>query len=55
MRTSSQFLNNNRSGHKYGLVYAGVGWILWRNEDELPEHLKFELHYLGGASYINCF
>ena len=39
---------NDRSGHKYGLVYPGVGWIVWRDEKELPEYLKFELHYLGG-------
>jgi len=38
-----------RSGHKYGLVYPGVGWIVWRDQKELPEHLKFELHYLGGT------
>jgi glutamate decarboxylase len=25
-----------------------VGWVIWRDETELPEHLKFELHYLGG-------
>ncbi|KAI1275400.1 glutamate decarboxylase [Xylaria sp. FL0933] len=39
----------NTSGHKYGLVYAGVGWIIWRDESYLPEHLIFELHYLGGT------
>ncbi|KAF2964135.1 hypothetical protein GQX73_g9444 [Xylaria multiplex] len=39
----------NTSGHKYGLVYAGVGWIIWRDESYLPEHLVFELHYLGGT------
>jgi glutamate decarboxylase len=39
----------NVSGHKFGLVYAGVGWIIWRDEHYLPEHLKFELHYLGGT------
>jgi glutamate/tyrosine decarboxylase-like PLP-dependent enzyme len=26
----------NTSGHKYGLVYPGVGWILWRDHDALP-------------------
>ena len=36
----------NTSGHKFGLVYAGVGWIIWRDEKYLPNHLKFELHYL---------
>ncbi|KAI0509206.1 glutamate decarboxylase [Xylaria bambusicola] len=39
----------NTSGHKYGLVYAGVGWIIWRDETYLPEYLVFELHYLGGT------
>lgn len=39
----------NVSGHKYGLVYAGVGWIIWRDESYLPKHLIFELHYLGGT------
>jgi glutamate decarboxylase len=39
----------NTSGHKFGLVYAGVGWIIWRDEQFLPKHLIFELHYLGGT------
>ncbi|KAI1764409.1 glutamate decarboxylase [Hypoxylon sp. FL1150] len=39
----------NVSGHKYGLVYAGVGWIVWRDQSFLPEYLVFELHYLGGT------
>jgi glutamate/tyrosine decarboxylase-like PLP-dependent enzyme len=33
----------NVSGHKFGLVYAGVGWIIWRDESYLPKHLVFEL------------
>ena len=40
-----------RSGHKYGLTYAGLGWIIFRNEEQLPSYLKFELHYLGGTSF----
>ena len=39
----------NASGHKFGLVYAGVGWIIWRDQSYLPKHLIFELHYLGGT------
>lgn len=39
----------NTSGHKFGLVYAGVGWIVFRDEKYLPKHLIFELHYLGGT------
>jgi len=38
----------NTSGHKYGLVYPGVGWIIWRGWDELPEDLIFKVNYLGG-------
>ncbi|KAL2901900.1 Glutamate decarboxylase [Bienertia sinuspersici] len=37
----------NVSGHKYGLVYAGVGWVIWRNRDDLPEDLVFHINYLG--------
>ena len=37
----------NASGHKYGLVYPGVGWIVWRNGDVLPEELIFWVNYLG--------
>ncbi|MHB1766060.1 MAG: glutamate decarboxylase [Gammaproteobacteria bacterium] len=38
----------NTSGHKYGLVYPGVGWALWRGESYLPEELIFHVNYLGG-------
>jgi glutamate decarboxylase len=38
----------NTSGHKYGLVYPGVGWVIWRNPDALPEDLIFKVNYLGG-------
>ncbi len=38
----------NVSGHKYGLVYPGVGWIIWRDWAELPEDLIFKVNYLGG-------
>ncbi len=36
------------SGHKYGLVYPGVGWVVWRSEEVLPEDLVFRVRYLGG-------
>ena len=36
------------SGHKYGLTYPGVGWIIWRDRKYLPEELIFEVSYLGG-------
>jgi glutamate decarboxylase len=38
----------NASGHKYGLVYPGVGWAIWRNEEALPQDLVFDVNYLGG-------
>jgi glutamate decarboxylase len=38
----------NASGHKYGLVYPGVGWALWRDKEALPKELVFDVNYLGG-------
>jgi glutamate decarboxylase len=38
----------NASGHKFGLVYPGVGWILWRDAEALPDELVFKVNYLGG-------
>jgi glutamate decarboxylase len=38
----------NASGHKYGLVYPGVGWAIWRNPESLPDDLVFHVNYLGG-------
>ncbi|KAA2260118.1 glutamate decarboxylase [Solihabitans fulvus] len=38
----------NTSGHKYGHVYPGVGWIVWREVAALPEDLVFRVNYLGG-------
>jgi glutamate decarboxylase len=37
----------NTSGHKYGLVYPGVGWIVWRDAEALPDELIFRVNYLG--------
>jgi len=39
----------NSSGHKYGLVFPGVGWIVWRDAAALPRELIFEVAYLGGS------
>ncbi|WP_315106545.1 glutamate decarboxylase [uncultured Microbacterium sp.] len=36
------------SGHKYGLVYPGLGWVVWRDAQWLPEDLVFKVSYLGG-------
>jgi len=38
----------NVSGHKYGLVYPGVGWLIFGDKNDLPEELIFEVNYLGG-------
>jgi glutamate decarboxylase len=38
----------NASGHKFGLAPLGVGWILWHNQEDLPEDLVFRVNYLGG-------
>lgn len=38
----------NTSGHKYGLTYPGLGWVVWRSGDLLPEDLIFRVSYLGG-------
>jgi glutamate decarboxylase len=39
----------NASGHKYGLVYPGVGWAIWRDKAALPQDLVFDVNYLGGS------
>ncbi|KAG1883195.1 pyridoxal phosphate-dependent transferase [Suillus subluteus] len=41
----------NTSGHKFGLAYVGVGWVVWRSKEYLPKDLIFELHYLGSVEY----
>jgi len=38
----------NASGHKYGLSPLGVGWVIWREKEDLPEDLVFKVNYLGG-------
>jgi len=38
----------NASGHKFGLVYPGVGWAIWRDREALPRELVFNVNYLGG-------
>lgn len=37
----------NTSGHKFGLVYPGVGWIIWRDKSFIDENLLFSVNYLG--------
>jgi glutamate decarboxylase len=38
----------NVSGHKYGLVYPGIGWLIFKDKIDLPEELVFNINYLGG-------
>jgi len=38
----------NVSGHKYGLVYPGIGFVVWRGKEYLSEDLVFHVNYLGG-------
>jgi glutamate decarboxylase len=38
----------NASGHKFGLAPLGVGWVVWRDTEDLPEDLIFRVNYLGG-------
>lgn len=40
----------NVSGHKYGLVYPGLGWVVWRDKAALPEDMIFWVNYLGGET-----
>ena len=37
----------NVSGHKFGLVYPGIGWLIFREADDLAEDLIFYENYLG--------
>jgi glutamate decarboxylase len=37
----------NASGHKFGLVYPGIGWLVFREKSDLAEDLVFYENYLG--------
>jgi len=50
-----QVASINASGHKYGLVYPGVGWLVFRDHTYLPEDLVFSVNYLGGAQPTYTF
>lgn len=43
----------NVSGHKYGLVYPGIAWLIFRDESVLPQELVFNINYLGGGQMPN--
>lgn len=50
-----QVASINASGHKYGLVYPGIGWLVFRDRSKLPEDLVFSVNYLGGAQPTYTF
>ena len=37
------------SGHKYGLVYPGLGWVVWKDKKYLPDEMAFSVNYLGAS------
>ena len=37
------------SGHKYGLVYPGLGWVIWKDKKYLPKDMSFSVNYLGAS------
>lgn len=43
----SQFIQTNTDTKQYGLVYPGVGWVVWRSHEYLPQDLIFNINYLG--------
>ena len=40
-------LSISTSGHKYGLVYPGLGWVVWKDKQYLPKEMSFSVNYLG--------
>ena len=40
-------LSISTSGHKYGLVYPGLGWVVWKDKKYLPDQMSFSVNYLG--------
>lgn len=42
-------LSISTSGHKYGLVYPGLGWVIWKDRKYLPDDMSFSVNYLGAS------
>ncbi|MEG1649586.1 MAG: pyridoxal-dependent decarboxylase, partial [Rikenellaceae bacterium] len=40
-------LSISTSGHKFGLVYPGLGWVVWKDKQYLPSEMAFSVNYLG--------
>ena len=43
-------LSISTSGHKYGLVYPGLGWVVWKDKKYLPDEMSFSVNYLAPTS-----
>jgi len=44
----------NVSSHKYGQVYAALGWTLWRDASALPESMTYHVECLGGRVRVDA-
>lgn len=42
-------LSISTSGHKFGLVYPGLGWVVWKDKKYLPDVMSFSVNYLGAS------
>ena len=42
----------NTSGHKFGLAFVGVGWVVWRSKEFLPKELVFEVRHRDEACLL---
>mmetsp|Transcript_18069 Transcript_18069/g.36776 ORF Transcript_18069/g.36776 Transcript_18069/m.36776 type:complete len:523 (+) Transcript_18069:96-1664(+) len=43
-------LSMSASGHKFGQSMCGTGWVVWRDRDDLSEHIAISVSYLGGSA-----
>ena len=43
-------LSMSASGHKFGVSMCGTGWVLWRDRDDLSEHIAISASRLGQGS-----
>lgn len=43
-------LSISASGHKYGESCCGTGWVVWRDREDLSEHVAISVTYLGGKA-----
>jgi hypothetical protein len=39
---------------RYGLVYPGMGWVLWREPSDVPDDLVFHINYLGSGALMSA-